>query len=169
MPADFKLRPTRIKDFKTKQMIGVLCAIICMVIVGYGNRARLFNSAMNSNSCQRYNVDNVELRTSIDIPAIERENCSCILDEAANTKTNYFKIRTDAVDMDRYVERNSFISINETNLDLTIFGKLAIIPKITPDNSQSFYYHSGKGKNTDWLGIVDKNSGDLWVYMKYND
>jgi len=72
MTVDFKLRPTQIRDFKKKQIIWVLAAIIVITGIGYGNRARL-------------------------------------------------------------------------------------------------YYHSGKSKRTDCLGIVDKNSGDLWVYMKYKE
>ena len=151
----------------------ILISIIGIGIFGYGECVGLAQAMINSNSCERFNIDNIETRIPVGIPSVHSDpDCfSCILDKVANTKTNYFKIRTDAVDMDGYVERNYFIPINEADLDLSVFGKLTKIPKITPDKMGNFYYSLGIGKRmrTDWLAILDKNSGDLWVYMKYKD
>lgn len=150
-----------------KITIGVLVSIIGVVILGYGGCAGFAHIIAKSNSCEMYNIDNVELRARIDIPAIEAGNCSCVLDKAANTKTNYFKIRTNEVDMDRYIERNSLISLDDKDLDLSVFGKLAKMPEITDDNKRNFYYNIGKSDKTEWFSIVNKNSGDLWVHIKY--
>jgi hypothetical protein len=152
----------------------LLIVLIGIVTVGFGGLVGCVKLIGNSNSCNWANIDNIELRAHIDIPAIEPGSCICILDkEDGNSKTNFFKIRTDAVDMDRYVSRNSFIPVDDTELDLSVFGKLSKIPEITPENSEGYYYNSGynpgKGKRTHWLAIVDRNSGDLWVYMKYKD
>jgi len=68
--------------------------------------------------------------------------------------------------MDRYVSRNSFIPVNEVEFDLSVFDIIGRKPEITPNNKQNFYYNSGERKGTDWLAIVDKNSGDLWINMK---
>ena len=154
-------------------MMRVLITIVGIGVLGFGGCVGCVKLIGNSNSCERFNIDNIELRAHIDIPAIESENCSCILDKEDDSKTNYFKIRTDAVDMDRYIERNYFVSVNEGDMDLSVFGKLSKIPEITPENIQEYYYNSGynqgKGKRTHWLAVVDKNSGDLWVYMKYKE
>ena len=150
----------------------VLISIIGIGILGYHGVSRLAQAMMNSNSCERFNIDNIETRIPVGIPSIHSDpGCfSCILDKAANTKTNYFKIRTDVVDMDGYVERNYFIPVNETDLDLSVFEKLTKAPEITPAKMQQFYYSLGIDKQrTDWLAVLDKNSGDLWVYMKYKD
>ena len=151
----------------------VLISIIGIGILGFAGCVGLFQAVINSNSCNRFNIDNIETRIGIDIPSIchDDECSSCILDKAANTKINYFRIRTDVEDMDRYVERNSFIPVNGTDLDLSVFEELTKKPEITPDKKQKFYYSLGigKSKRTDWLAILDKNSGDLWVYMKYKD
>ena len=156
-----------------KIMLWTLGSIVGIGILGFGGCAGCVKLIGNSNSCERYNIDNIELRVHIDIPAIESGNCSCILDKEDDSKTNYFKIRTDAVDMDRYIERNSFISVNDTDMDLSVFGKLSKIPEITIENIQGYYYNSGynsgKGKRTHWLAILDKNSGDLWVHMQYKE
>ncbi len=153
-----------------KTMIWVLVGIIGVVIIGYGGCMGCVFYIATSNSCERFNIDNIELRARIDIPEIEAGSCSCKLDKEENTKTNYFKIRTDAVDMDRYVERNWLKAINDVDLDLSVFGKLEKIPEITDDNKHRYYYNSGNGKQTDYfLSIVDKSSGDLWVYIKYKD
>ena len=151
----------------------ILISIVGIGGLGFGGCVGCAKLIGNSNSCAMFNIDNIELRAHIDIPAIESERCICILDREDESKTNYFKIRTDAVDMDRYVERNNFISANEADIDLSVFGRLSKIPEITPENIQRFYYNSGynpgKGKRTHWLAIVDKNSGDLWVYMIYKE
>jgi hypothetical protein len=157
------------KEF-LKIMIYILIAIVCIL----GGCVGCVLSIANSNSCNYCNIDNIELRAHFDIPEIEQGSSICIKDkEDGNSKTNYFKIRTDAVDMVRYVDRNRFVPVNETDLDLSVFERLSKIPEITPENIQEYYYNSGfnpgKGKRTHWLAIVDKNSGDLWVYMKYKD
>jgi hypothetical protein len=152
-----------------KITLWVLAAIIGTVIIGYGGCVGCAHLMRVSNSCELYNIDNVELRAHIDIPSIETEDCSCKLDKTENTKINYFKIRTSAVNMNRYVERNSFMSVNEINMDLSVFDKFSKIPEITSDNMQNYYYNSGQDQRTDWLTVLNKASGDLWVYMKYKD
>jgi len=154
----------------------VLVSIIGTGVLGFGGCAGLFLFCRESNSCERFNIDNIETRTNIDIPSIYGGNdcpecMSCILDEVTNSKTNYFRIKIDVVDMDWYVQRNSFKSVNEVDLDLSVFEKLVKFPTITTYNKQSYYYNSnmGNGIRTDWLAVLDKNSGDLWVYMKYLD
>jgi len=149
-----------------KIMIWTVGIIIGIIAVGFGGCVGCFQYIGNSNSCGGPNIDNIELRAHIDIPAIEQESRSCNYDKERKIKTNYFKIRTDVVDMDRYVERNSFIPVNEANMDLSVFDIFATKPEITLDNMQNYYYNSGERKSTDWLAIVDKNSGDLWIYMK---
>lgn len=154
-------------------MLWTLSSIVGIGILGFGGCVGCVKLIGNSNSCEWYNIDNIELRAHIDIPTIESGSCSCILDKEDDSKTNYFKIRTDAVDMDRYVERNSFISVNDTDMDLSVFEKLSKIPEITIENIQGYYYNSGynsgEGKRTHWLAILDKNSGDLWVHMQYKE
>jgi len=156
-----------------KITLWVLISIVGIGVIGLGGCVGCVRIIGNSNSCYMFNIDNIELRAHIDIPSIESGKCSCILDKEDDSKINYFKIRTDEVNMDRYIERNSFVPINETDIDLSVFGKLSKTPEITPDNIQGYYYNSGynpgKGKRTHWLAIVDKNSGDLWVYMKYKE
>ena len=151
----------------------ILISIIGMGLLGFGGCAGLVHAIINSNSCGQFNIDNIETRIPVGIPSVhsDPECFSCILDKVANTKTNYFKIRTDLVDMDGYVERNFFIPVNEADLDLSVFGNLTKIPEVKPNETQNFYYSLGIDKRvrTDWLAVLDKNSGDLWVYMKYKD
>jgi len=151
-----------------KAVIWITVGVICT----FGGCVGCVRSIGNSNSCHWFNIDNIELRAHFDVPATVQGSCICIKDEEdGNSKTNYFKILTDVIDMDRYVHRNKFIPVHENDLDLSVFGKLPKIPEITPENIERYYYNSGynpgKGKRTHWLAIVDKSSGDLWVYMKY--
>ena len=149
-----------------KIIIRIVVIIVGIVTIGFGGCVGCYHYIGNSNSCRGPNIDNIELRAHIDIPAIEQGCLSCLFDKEKRTKTNYFKIRTNEVDMNRYVERNSFIPVNEANMDLSVFDIFAKKPEITPDNIHNYYYNSGERTSTDWLAIVDKNSGNLWVYMK---
>jgi len=154
-----------------KIIMWVLISIVGIGVIGFGGCVGCVKIIGNSNSCKWFNIDNIELRAHFDIPATEPGSCICILDKEDGSKTNYFKIRTDAVDMVRYVDRNSFKSVKEASMDLSVFEKLSIIPEITPENIHEYYYKSGynpgKGKRTHWLAIVNKNSGDLWVHLIY--
>ena len=149
-----------------KIIIWTVVAIVVIGVLGFGGCVGCYQYIGNSNRCTGPNIDNIELRTRIDIPAVEQESRSCNFDKEKRIKTNYFKIRTEEVDMKRYVDRNSFNPVNDANMNLSVFDVFAIKPEITPDNIGDFYYNSGERKGTDWLAIVDKNSGDLWVYMK---
>ena len=161
------------KEF-LKIMMWILISIVGIVVLGFGTLVGCVQLIANSNSCERFNIDNIELRAHFDIPKIEQGSCICIKDKGdGNSKTNYFKIPIDVVDMGRYVYRNNFIPVHGKDLDLSVFGKLPQNPEITPENIERYYYNSGynpgKGKRTHWLAIVDKSSGDLWVYMKYKE
>ncbi|MDR2233749.1 MAG: hypothetical protein LBE56_11625 [Tannerella sp.] len=161
------------KEF-LKIMMRIMISIIGVGVLGFGGCVGCVKLIGNSNSCTWCNIDNIELRAHFDIPATEPGSNICIKDkDDGNSKTNYFKIRTDTVDMVRYVDRNSFKPVYDADMDLSVFGKFPKIPKITPENIQGYYYKSGhntgKGKRTHWLAIVDKNSGDLWVYLKYKE
>ena len=149
-----------------KIIIRTVVAIVGIVAVGFGGCVGCFHYAGNSNRCSGPNIDNIELRTRIDIPAIEQGSTTCVYDKAKKTKTNYFKIRTDVMDMDRYAERNYFVPVKNANMDLSVFDVFAVKPEITPDNLHHFYYNTGERKGTDWLAIVDKSSGGLWIFMK---
>ena len=153
-----------------KQWFKITAFVLISGVLGFGGCVSCVRLIGNSNSCEWFNIDNIELRAHIDIPEVASDSCSCLLNKEDDSKTNYFKIRTDAVDMDRYIEINAFIPVNEADMDLSVFRELPKIPEITPENIQEYYYNSGnnqgKGKRTHWLAIVDKNSGDLWVYLK---
>jgi hypothetical protein len=151
-----------------KLMIWIPATIIGIGIIGYVGLWGLFQTIVVSNSCICYNIDNIEVRTNIDIPSIF-DNPQCFRNKTPNTKTNHFRINTVEVNMDRYVERNSFISVSDVDLDLSVFEKFVKKPEITPENVQNFYYNLGERKRTDWLSVVDKKSGDLWIYMEYKN
>lgn len=156
-----------------KITLWILASLVAIGLLGFGGLVGCTRLIGNSNSCELFNIDNIELRAHIDIPALDAGRCSCIMDKTDDSKTNYFKIRIGVVDMDRYVARNSFIPVEDINMDLSVFKKLTTIPEITPENIQGYYYNSGhnpgKGKRTHWIALLDKNTGDLWVHLQYKE
>ena len=63
----------------------------------------------NTKSCQFYNIDNIELRTGVDIPKVIATDCTC----KDNTKISKFIVDTNNLDLDRYVNRNGFNLVDE--------------------------------------------------------
>ncbi|GHU68928.1 hypothetical protein FACS189413_06880 [Bacteroidia bacterium] len=155
-----------------KTTLIVSIAIVITGTVFFSGIYGLTYTMINSKSCTYMNIDNIETRAPVSIPAVlhDEEYCSCIFDEKENSKTNYFRINTEEVEMVGYLERNFFKLIPaDTNPDLSVFAKLKKSPNITTDNKQNYYYSFGERERTAWLAVVDQSNGDLWVHLQYKD
>jgi hypothetical protein len=154
-----------------KITLNVSIAILIIGTVFFCGIYGLNRRMINSKSCTYMNIDNIETHVPVGIPAILNGEayCSCIFDEKANSKTNYFRINIDKVDMDGYTQRNTFKPFPDSDLDLSVFSKLKKNPEITTDNKQNYYYSFGERERTAWLAVVDKSNGDLWVHLQYKD
>jgi hypothetical protein len=65
----------------------------------------LISTIGNFNDCERFNIDNIEVRTGVDIPAIT--NVDCIYDNGIKNVT--FTLDTVKVDIADYLEKNKFV------------------------------------------------------------
>ncbi len=91
--------------------------------------------------CERFNIDNIEVRTGIDIPAVTDVECSC--NEEKTMKTSTFVLDTEQVNLDQYVSRNKFKAVN------------------------GHYENNGERKDTRWKATLDKGSHELTVTVEY--
>ena len=93
--------------------------------------------------CERFNIDNIELRTGINIPSTSDSDCSC--DPSQNIKSATFLIDTQKVDLDDYIIVNNFTE------------------------EDGLYINNGDRVDTEWRTTLNKTTGDLAVFIKYKN
>ena len=93
----------------------------------------------NRTDCERFNIDNVEVRTGIDIPSIIDATCS----SNGKIKNSIFTIDTNKVDINTYIKTNKFVK------------------------EDSIYINTGESKNTKWKITLNPESAILNVSIEY--
>ncbi|WP_298903263.1 hypothetical protein [uncultured Psychroserpens sp.] len=83
-------------------LLGIAVAML------YGGLHLFGRHIYNTQSCQLYNIDSIELRTGVNIPKITSTDCTC----ENNRKISKFKIDTDKVDLDDYISKNDFTQVD---------------------------------------------------------
>ena len=91
----------QIRISKTFKIIGLL---MFMVILFMGGCKLLVREIFNSKDCERFNIDNIEVRTGVNIPKVS--DCNCVVD--GNTKTSSFIIDVNQVDVNEYSRKHHF-------------------------------------------------------------
>ncbi|WP_338375326.1 hypothetical protein [uncultured Flavobacterium sp.] len=99
----------------------------------------------NSCDCERFNIDNIELRTGINIPKIKNVDCS--YNENTKTKNSSFIIDTEKVDLDDYILKN----------------------KLAKSELSELYIKLNDTESHSYKGVLDKNTGKLAIEIIYKD
>lgn len=117
--------------------------VLVLVIVGlFCGGIQLYGKHIfNSQSCQFYNIDNIELRTGVDIPKVTSTDCTC----KDNTKISKFIIDTEHLDLDRYVNRNGFKLIDD------------------------LYIKENDNKHSTYKVVFNRKTAELIVNLTYKD
>lgn len=124
-----------------KKVIIIAGSIILFVGLFMAGCRALISTITNSNDCERFNIDNIEVRTGIDIPAIK--NVDCIYKDGIKDVT--FTIDTNKVIVNEYLERNKF------------------------KKRDDFYFIKGDSKRTNWYGEYDVTLAALKMHIIYKD
>ena len=129
-----------------KIIIIIIVSVIILFfgLIGFGFFG-LSKIIYNSCTCELFNIDNIELRTGINIPKVK--SVDCIYDEITRTKKSTFIIDTIKVDLDEYIQNN----------------------KLIHSNSDELYHKSNDTKNHSYKGVLDKKTGELNIEIIYKD
>ncbi|WP_460219671.1 hypothetical protein [Psychroserpens sp. MEBiC05023] len=95
----------------------------------------------NSQSCSSFNIDNIELRTGVDIPKVISTDCEC----KNNTKISKFIVDIATIDLERYVTRNNFSLID------------------------NLYIKENDNKHSTYKVIFNQKTGELTVNLTYKN
>jgi len=121
-------------------MIGLGIMVVAILTI-MGGVKLLVNHIYHRQGCERFNIDNIELRTGINIPAVSDFDCNC----EANRKTSKFVINTQEVELDLYIDDNQFELVNDQ------------------------YLKQGDNENTKWKATLDKATAELIVDIEYRN
>ena len=124
-----------------KKVVIVLGSITTIALLFIGGVFMLTKHIYGRQDCKAFNIDNIELRTGIDIPQVLSSDCDCW----PNNKISKFKLDTLNVDIARYVTRNKFTLI---------------------ENS---YQRNGENSNTKWAANYDHKKNELIVEIEYKN
>lgn len=123
-----------------KIAIGIGIIILCMLMFMGGIRL-LTRHIFDSRQCARFNIDNIELRTGIDIPKIKEVECEC--DDTS--KMNNFILDLNEEEMKKYISINEF------------------------EQSGRGYKKNGDDEYSQWLALLNPTSKELMVYIGYKE
>jgi len=126
-----------------KVLFKTLLAIGIFILLGFAGCKGLINHIYNRTDCKQFNIDNIEVRTGINIPAVS--NVVCEFKTAEKTKVAVFTLDKTKVDLAQYTTRNDFIQKGNQ------------------------YVKSGERADTKWAANLDATTWDLTVSVVYKD
>ncbi|PKO99811.1 MAG: hypothetical protein CVU13_04595 [Bacteroidetes bacterium HGW-Bacteroidetes-8] len=88
-----------------KKILFVLGALALIVLLFMGGTRLLIRHIYNRTDCERFNIDNIELRTGVDIPDITESKC----ESDGKIKICEFTLDTNKIVLSHYIDRNKFI------------------------------------------------------------
>ena len=97
--------------------------------------------AYNSTGCEQFNIDNIEVRTGIDIPPVT-DNINCNSD--GHIKMASFVIKEE-VDIRDYIQKNDFIK------------------------SENSYENKGENETSKWNATLNLEARKLSVQLIYKE
>ncbi len=118
--------------------LAVMLVMIVSFMVGFKLLAR---HIYQRTDCERFNIDNIELRTGINIPKIVDYDCSC----GDGFKNSSFVLDPEYTAVEDYALKHEF--------------KL----------HEGMYLAEGDNENTRWKASLDPESNRLEVHIEYKD
>lgn len=127
---------------KTQKLVILTTLISLIIVLGYFYFQFFLKSIYQSKTCTWTNIDNIEIHTGIDIPAII--NVKCNYNKAQKIKTAVFTVDKTNVDLVDYLRANHFMKYNTTT-----------------------YCKKGTTKNAAWKSSLNLKTAELQVIIKY--
>jgi DNA-binding transcriptional MerR regulator len=124
-----------------KKLLIVLASIFALIFLFWLAANLLGKHIYSRTDCRRFNIDNIELRTGIDIPQIKEAKTKCKSD--SKVKTASFILNLTPTELDSYLIKNQFTK--ESDL----------------------YINKGQRKDTQWEAILNPENMELKVKIEY--
>ena len=124
-----------------KTVFIIIGPIGLLILMFMGSVKLLAIHIYNRTDCDRFNIDNVELRTGIDIPNIQSNECNC----SEGLKSNTFVLDLDSGKLERYIQRNKFIA------------------------HEALFINKGETEYSSWSAIFNPSTNELKIDLSYKN
>lgn len=124
-----------------KILIKTLAILSIIILLGFAGCKGMMNHIYNRTDCMQFNIDNIELRTGIDIPAVS--DVVCDFKESERMKVSVFTLEKASLDLTHYIDRNNFV------------------------DQGAFYVNAGEREDTKWNASLNKENLELTVELEY--
>ena len=121
-----------------KKLIIIVLSIAIIVFIAYLSLFLLGKHIYNRSDCERFNIDNIEMRTHVNIPSVVLQDCNC----QGNIKISNFKLTSD-IDLEDYVKKNRFSKEN------------------------GIYVNKGEQEDTQWNISLNPKTLEMNVWIEY--
>lgn len=151
---------------KSKIALLVVAIVVALGCLGLMGLQAFCDKIYESRDCDFANIDNIEMRTSIDIPEIHA--CDCRYDEREFAKKVTFIIDKKSLDLDDYITKHGFTKFPE---DQQLHNSMAFAGLKSADRAQLFY-RSNESMRTSGRSLyrmaLNPQTGKMWVYLRYD-
>ena len=125
-----------------KKVIVIISIFTLVIFLGMGVFKLLINTVFNSKTCHQYNIDNIELRTGINIPSVIDVECKC----EEGYKNSIFVLNTEEIDIQNYLVSNNF-----------------------KKDESGFFSALGESRHSIWYACFNEENSELSVELNYLD
>lgn len=122
-----------------KTFLYILAAIVFSILLFMGGCRVLSKQIFNKQSCESFNIDNIELRTGIDIPKVKKSTCNC----SDGKKNSTFELDLTEEEFKSYVSKNKFFKTDSTLIK------------------------ENETEHTKWMAILDPDDKSLTFNIEY--
>jgi len=150
------------KAFKASNIVILSLLLICSLIF-FGYRS-FVSSIQSQRTCEWANIDNIEMHAHVDIPRVTTWDCN--YEQEQNTKKAQFTIDRRGFDINRYIK---LYKLKELTAATEIQFDKFLNMKIDSVGTKNFYYKIGSQDGEKWDVLLDKDTGKLWVTIKYKN
>jgi len=124
-----------------KTTLIIVASFLGFIVLAMGGCAALNRHIYSQTDCEKFNIDNIEVRTGINIPSVKKDDCHC--EEGNKSKKAKFMIDTDQVDLTKYIADNKF------------------------EKKNNHYINNGERDDTKWSAQLNNETGELIVEIDY--
>lgn len=120
----------------------IITGILILCGISFVGAVHLFGRYIyNTRSCKAFNIDNIELRTGVNIPKVTSTECQCTND----TKVSKFIIDTEQLDVNDYIKRNNLKFV------------------------ENLYIKENDNENSTYKVVFNKETAELIVNLTYKN
>ncbi len=123
-----------------KKAIIISLSAVAFLSASFFTFNALAKHIFNRIDCKRFNIDNIEVRTGVNVPEIDSFKCSC----------------------EDYIKQSSFILGSTLNLE-------EYIDKNAFQKIDGMYQKQNSNKYTKWKALLDKEKRELSFIIEYLD